>query len=155
MKSESSSSGSSVPGGGSAVTSAGAVDGAGVAIEVVLEPVPHFQLILVLGHTRCGAVKATCDLEAKGADAVTETGLTYFGHITESIVEAINRYYGSATTESESVDSMLRSFLEQFPARVDEFENLLTAGDELSVNYDRDAADSSVFEVVFTNDPLR
>src|SRR5690606_28667593 len=47
------------------------------------------KLILVLGHTRCGAVKAACDLAAKSADASAETGLTHLGTITSEIAEAI------------------------------------------------------------------
>jgi carbonic anhydrase/SulP family sulfate permease len=47
------------------------------------------KLIVVLGHTRCGAVKATCDLVAKGLDPVEATGLTNLGAITEPISEAV------------------------------------------------------------------
>jgi carbonic anhydrase len=43
----------------------------------------------VLGHTRCGAVKATCDFVAKGLDPVQATGLTNLGSITEPISEAV------------------------------------------------------------------
>ena len=47
------------------------------------------KLIVVLGHTRCGAVKATCDLVAKGLDPVEATGLTNLPSITEPISEAV------------------------------------------------------------------
>ena len=47
------------------------------------------KLIVVLGHTRCGAVKATCDFVAKGLDPVEATGLTNLGAITEPITEAV------------------------------------------------------------------
>jgi MFS superfamily sulfate permease-like transporter len=47
------------------------------------------KLIVVLGHTRCGAVKATCDFVAKGLDPVEATGLTNLGSITEPIAEAV------------------------------------------------------------------
>jgi carbonic anhydrase len=47
------------------------------------------KLIVVLGHTRCGAVKATCDLVAKGLDTVEATGLTNLPSITEPISEAV------------------------------------------------------------------
>ena len=47
------------------------------------------KLIVVLGHTRCGAVKATCDLVAKGLDPVEATGLTNLPAITEPISEAV------------------------------------------------------------------
>ena len=48
------------------------------------------KLILVLGHTRCGAVKATCDFVAKGLDPVQATGLSNLGAITDPITEAVN-----------------------------------------------------------------
>ena len=47
------------------------------------------KVILVLGHTRCGAVKATCDLEAKGLDPEAATGLAHLGAITSPIARAI------------------------------------------------------------------
>lgn len=47
------------------------------------------KLILVLGHTRCGAVKATCDFEAQQIDPATATGLAHLGSITATIAEAI------------------------------------------------------------------
>ena len=49
------------------------------------------KLIMVLGHTRCGAVKATCDFEAQGGDAVTATGLMNLGSITNVIREAVHQ----------------------------------------------------------------
>jgi len=48
------------------------------------------KLVLVMGHTRCGAVKATCDFVAKGLDPVQATGLTNLGAITDPITEAVN-----------------------------------------------------------------
>ncbi|MFM8697252.1 MAG: bifunctional SulP family inorganic anion transporter/carbonic anhydrase [Phycisphaerales bacterium] len=48
------------------------------------------KLILVLGHTRCGAVKATCDFVARGVDPVKETGLTNLGSITQPISDAVH-----------------------------------------------------------------
>jgi carbonic anhydrase/SulP family sulfate permease len=47
------------------------------------------KLIVVLGHTRCGAVKASCDFVAKGIDAKTATGLTNLGSITDMIADAV------------------------------------------------------------------
>lgn len=47
------------------------------------------KLIVVLGHTRCGAVKATCDFIDKGLDPVAATGLTNLPSITEPISEAV------------------------------------------------------------------
>jgi carbonic anhydrase/SulP family sulfate permease len=66
------------------------------------------KLILVLGHTRCGAVKATCDLEASGVDAQTATGLVNLGSITAPISEAIaletRTHVGRDATNAEFVD---------------------------------------------------
>jgi carbonic anhydrase/SulP family sulfate permease len=66
------------------------------------------KLILVLGHTRCGAVKATCDLEATGLDAQTATGLVNLGSITAPIAEAIaletRTQVGRDGTNAEFVD---------------------------------------------------
>jgi carbonic anhydrase/SulP family sulfate permease len=47
------------------------------------------KLILVLGHTRCGAVKATCDFAARGVDPIEATGLTNLPALTERIGEAV------------------------------------------------------------------
>jgi carbonic anhydrase/SulP family sulfate permease len=47
------------------------------------------KLILVMGHTRCGAVKATCDFVHKGVDAVAATGLTNLGSIVDPIADAV------------------------------------------------------------------
>ena len=47
------------------------------------------KLIVVLGHTRCGAVKATCDFVSKGVDAAQATGLTNLPSITAPIAEAV------------------------------------------------------------------
>jgi carbonic anhydrase/SulP family sulfate permease len=48
------------------------------------------KLVVVLGHTRCGAVKATCDFIDKGIDPVAATGLTNLPSITEPISEAVH-----------------------------------------------------------------
>jgi MFS superfamily sulfate permease-like transporter len=47
------------------------------------------KLVVVLGHTRCGAVKATCDFVHKGVDPVAATGLTNLPAITDSISAAV------------------------------------------------------------------
>lgn len=49
------------------------------------------KLIVVLGHTRCGAVKATCDFVARGTNPTEEAGLTNLHAITDTIAEAIRR----------------------------------------------------------------
>jgi carbonic anhydrase len=48
------------------------------------------KLVVVLGHTRCGAVKATCDFVHQGVDPVAATGLTNLPAITEPISEAVH-----------------------------------------------------------------
>ncbi|MCB9889310.1 MAG: bifunctional SulP family inorganic anion transporter/carbonic anhydrase [Planctomycetes bacterium] len=47
------------------------------------------KLIVVLGHTRCGAVNATCDFVARDVDPVVETGLHNLPAITSVITEAV------------------------------------------------------------------
>ncbi|MDX2090396.1 MAG: SulP family inorganic anion transporter [Kofleriaceae bacterium] len=47
------------------------------------------KLVLVLGHTQCGAVKAACELEELHLDAETATGLTNLGGITQTIAESV------------------------------------------------------------------
>jgi MFS superfamily sulfate permease-like transporter len=47
------------------------------------------KLILVMGHTRCGAVKATCEFVHKGVDAVAATGLSNLGSIVDPIADAV------------------------------------------------------------------
>ena len=47
------------------------------------------KLILVLGHTSCGAVKATCDIVGKGLDTVQATGLTNLPYLVEPISKAV------------------------------------------------------------------
>jgi carbonic anhydrase/SulP family sulfate permease len=48
------------------------------------------KLVVVLGHTKCGAVKATCDFVHKGVDPVAATGLTNLPAITEPISVAVH-----------------------------------------------------------------
>lgn len=74
------------------------------------------RLIVVLGHTRCGAVKATCDFTARGVDALTATGLTNLGAVTSSIEEAVRdedshrHVHGPRDgTNYEFVDSVARA----------------------------------------------
>ena len=47
------------------------------------------KLIVVLGHTKCGAVKAACDLVESETDPAEATGLTNLGALTGPIGEAI------------------------------------------------------------------
>jgi carbonic anhydrase len=47
------------------------------------------KLIVVLGHTKCGAVKAACDLVETETDPAAATGLTNLGALTGPIGEAI------------------------------------------------------------------
>ena len=48
------------------------------------------KLLLVMGHTRCGAVNATIDLVAKGEDPAKATGCEHIGAITSCICTAID-----------------------------------------------------------------
>jgi carbonic anhydrase/SulP family sulfate permease len=61
------------------------------------------KLLLVMGHTRCGAVKATCDFVAKGLDPAQATGLTNLGAITDTITEAVRME--SRTVEGRTADN--------------------------------------------------
>lgn len=47
------------------------------------------KLVLVLGHTRCGAVTAAVDFAARGVDALAETGCEHVAAITDDIAESI------------------------------------------------------------------
>jgi carbonic anhydrase len=70
------------------------------------------KLIVVLGHTRCGAVKATCDFEAKGMDPVAATGMTNLPAITGPIAEAVRAetetVAGRDSSNSAFVDRVAR-----------------------------------------------
>ncbi|MFM1821976.1 MAG: hypothetical protein RI967_242 [Planctomycetota bacterium] len=70
------------------------------------------KLIVVLGHTRCGAVKATCDFVAKGGDVAKETGLTNLPSITDPISEAVRL----ETTTREGRDSSNEAFVDRVAA---------------------------------------
>jgi len=61
------------------------------------------KLLLVMGHTRCGAVKATCDFVAKGLDPAEATGLTNLGAITDTISEAVRME--SRTVDARTADN--------------------------------------------------
>jgi carbonic anhydrase/SulP family sulfate permease len=49
------------------------------------------KLVMVLGHTRCGAVKAACDFVHSGADVEQATGLSNLPHVIEPLKEAVRR----------------------------------------------------------------
>jgi carbonic anhydrase len=51
------------------------------------------KLIVVLGHTRCGAVKATCEFVGKGIDPAS-TGMTNLVSITSVISESVREELG-------------------------------------------------------------
>lgn len=65
------------------------------------------RLVVVLGHTRCGAVKATCEFVGKGIDPAS-TGLTNLAAITsvisESVREEMGREPGHDCTDPAFVD---------------------------------------------------
>jgi len=86
------------------------------------------KLILVLGHTRCGAVKATCDFAAKGIDPAEATGLTNLPSLTKTIGEAVQLERTTAGDRSGSneafvdrvaqlnVENMMQHIRQQSPA---------------------------------------
>lgn len=85
------------------------------------------KLILVLGHTRCGAVKATCDFAARGVDPVAATGLTNLPALTEQIGQAVRmeRSTGDRSAANEefvdrvahvNVENMMQRIRLQSPA---------------------------------------
>jgi carbonic anhydrase/SulP family sulfate permease len=47
------------------------------------------KLIMVLGHTSCGAVKAACDFVHKGTDVQEATGLQNLPHVVDPLREAV------------------------------------------------------------------
>lgn len=65
------------------------------------------RLVVVLGHTRCGAVKATCEFVGKGIDPAS-TGMTNLPSITsvigESVREEMGRDPGHDCTDPAFVD---------------------------------------------------
>lgn len=70
------------------------------------------RLILVLGHTRCGAVKAACDFVAKSLDPVEATGLTNLPSITDPISEAVRM----ETTIQDRRDASNEAFVDRVAA---------------------------------------
>ena len=66
------------------------------------------KLILVLGHTRCGAVTAAVDLSAAGKSAAQATGCEYIDHVVQDIQLSVDR------EESRSVLSLPQADKEAF-----------------------------------------
>lgn len=77
------------------------------------------KVVIVIGHTRCGAVNATIDLTGK--DAVGETGLGNIASVTDPIGRAV------AQETSESADRSSKN--EDFSIRVTELNVLQTIKD--------------------------
>ena len=48
------------------------------------------KLVLVLGHTRCGAVKAACDFAHNGLDVEQATGLSNLPEVIRPLKEAVH-----------------------------------------------------------------
>ena len=67
------------------------------------------KLILVLGHTSCGAVKATCDIVGKGLDTVQATGLTNLPYLVEPISKAVHM----ETTTMQNRDGSNKAFVDR------------------------------------------
>ena len=70
------------------------------------------KLILVLGHTSCGAVKATCDIVGKGLDTVQATGLTNLPYLVEPISKAVHM----ETTTIQNRDGSNYEFVDRVAA---------------------------------------
>ncbi len=62
------------------------------------------KLILVLGHTKCGAVTASVKFFASGADLEQVTGCRHLGAIVDRITASINREQCLAAGEGEHFD---------------------------------------------------
>lgn len=97
------------------------------------------KVVIVIGHTRCGAVNATIDL--MGKDAVGETGLGNIASITGPIGRAVEQ------ETSESADRSSKN--EDFSIRVTELNVLQTIKDirEKSAVIDK-LADGDDFKIV-------
>lgn len=67
------------------------------------------KVLLVMGHTRCGAVNATIDLVSKQANPAEATGCEHIGAITSHITEAIE----SETTITQDRTSANESFCDR------------------------------------------
>lgn len=95
------------------------------------------KLILVMGHTRCGAVRATCDIVARGQDPSQIPGLDNLGAVTGPIAEAVrmeSHTTHNRTSDNEefvnrvaaiNVRNTIRWILEHSPA----LENMVLNGD--------------------------
>ncbi|HMF17231.1 MAG TPA: carbonic anhydrase, partial [Gemmataceae bacterium] len=49
------------------------------------------KLVVVMGHTRCGAVKAAVDLICAGKNAAEATGCDHLDHIVQEVQRAVDR----------------------------------------------------------------
>jgi carbonic anhydrase/SulP family sulfate permease len=76
------------------------------------------KVLLVMGHTRCGAVNATIDLIAQETDAKTATKCDHIGSITNTI--------STAVLEETSTEKDRTSANEAFSDRVTELNVLQT-----------------------------
>lgn len=65
------------------------------------------KLLLVLGHTRCGAVQATADFLSKGGNAPEYAGLEHLGAITGAIAESLRAETGRVTEADARDDAFL------------------------------------------------
>ena len=70
------------------------------------------KFILVLGHTSCGAVKATCDIVGKNLDTVQATGLTNLPYLVEPIRKAVHM----ETTTMQNRDGSNSAFVDRVAA---------------------------------------
>lgn len=89
------------------------------------------KLIVVLGHTRCEAVKATVDLVHRGPEAAHATGCVHMEWITSRIARAIESEAGNADDEG-FIDRVarqnVRNSMDEIPRRSRTLGELIGSG---------------------------
>ena len=73
------------------------------------------KLVVVLGHTKCGAIKTACELHYSAKDPVTVTGCANIESITDQIFPVIDKMGVSLSTDlsQEDSDKIIDSVAEQ------------------------------------------
>ena len=89
------------------------------------------SLLVVLGHTRCGAVTAAVDLHEKRNTAVDATGCANLDSITDEIVDAIrdesDTDYNRSASNQEFVDSVAEQNVRHSMQRIHDSSSKLRA----------------------------
>jgi len=94
------------------------------------------KLLLVMGHTRCGAINSTIDLAAKGEDVVKATGCEHLGAITQCICQAIdletsikeNRTSSNEAFSDRVTELNVRQTVKMIPEKSGTIRRLVEAG---------------------------